>query len=314
MHESTETALAVTNLWHSPWWYLSLVFLGAGALMILLLSRRARHEELQDSRMQRYLTNAHQQQAEDDIPLFLSEGKSSWQARERQKMQRLLQQAGFHQANAVQGLITAKLLTALTTAAIAFPLLDFSNTGNGLAWWLLLGVAFVGNLLPDYYLSYRKGTQRQAILRALPDNLDLMVICLESGATLDRAMTLVNEQLQDIYPALAREWQMTLDHLKVNPDRQAVLTDLAARNNLDEITALVTVLQQSERFGAPLAQSLKNFANEIRELRKIALEEKIAKLASKITLPMLVLVFLPLLVMILAPHVVMLTDALKGMQ
>ena len=314
MRDLPETAAAATSLWHSPWWWLSLVSLCAGTLLILLLGRRARREELQESRLQRYLANPHQQQIEDEIPLFQTEAAASWQARERQKMQRLLQQAGFHQTNAVQGLIITKLLAALATAAIAFPLLDFSDTGNSLSWWLLLGLAFVGNLVPDYYLAYRKGSQRQEILRALPDNLDLMVICLESGATLDRALALVTEQLQDIYPALTREWQVTLDHLKVNPDRQAVLSDLAARNNLDEITALVTVLHQSERFGAPLAQSLKNFANEIRELRKIALEEKIAKLASKITLPMLVLIFLPLLVMILAPHIAMLTDALKGMQ
>jgi|GEM_PF-2891398 len=303
-----------SSVWTNPLWLISLALLSCGALLTLFLLQKLRNEKQQQARLARYVNNDNNAKDDTEQSLFSSPHDLSWRDHEVAKLQLALHGAGFYQAHAVRTLVLIKFGGAalvLIFAAIAGDIHLNASLGGLLKVFLL---AFIANLAPEYYLRIRQSARKAAIIRDLPDNLELLIICLEAGSTIDRSLELVSSQLQDIQPELCREWQQTLAHLKVNPDRQAVLNNLAQRNQLDEITALVTVLNQAEKFGSPLAPSLRNFATENRELRKITLEEKVAKLGTQITIPMLVLIFTPMLVMIVAPYISLLSVALKGMQ
>jgi len=270
-------------------------------------------EERQQQRVQRHIhSDRHINVTGDD--LFANKDDVHWLKKETAKLQAALQGAGFFQTNALRYLLLTKLLFALLAFVLAWTFLGYEAGAGSSKLWLFAGMAFIANLMPDYYLEHIQKRNQTEISQALPDSLALLVICLESGATLERGLTMVSEQLVDVYPQLSKQWQLTLAQMKIDPDKKVALTALAERNPLEEIKALVTVLIQAERFGSPLAQTLRNFSDEIRELRKLKLEENIAKLSSKITLPMLLLVFLPLLLILVAPQVALLVDALKGMQ
>ena len=284
-----------------------------GSSLTLLLAKKALREELQQERLQRHIHNTVQISASGEA-LFTTKQEVHWLKKETVKLQAALQGAGFFQPKALAYLLLTKLLCALLAFLLAWLFLGYEASAGSSKLWLFAGMAFIANLIPDYYLEQVQKRNQAEIVKALPDSLALLVICLESGATLERALTIVSEQLVDVYPQLSKQWQLTLAQMKIDPDKKVALIALAERNQSEEINALVTVLIQAERFGSPLAQTLRNFSDEIRELRKLKLEENIAKLSAKITLPMLLLVFFPLLLILVAPQVALLTDALKGMQ
>ncbi len=303
----------LTSIWSNPLWLLSLALFICGALITLFLLKKTNHEKQQQARLTRYLNSDSHSTTNPNQQLFTQHHDLSWREQEYAKLTLALQGAGFYHKHAVRTLLQVKFggaLLILIISALVMGINVESNTGE---LFKVFALAFAANLAPEYYLRLRQSARKAAIVRDLPDNLELLIICLEAGSTLDRSLALVSSQLADIQPELSREWQQTLAHFKVNPDRQAVLNNLAQRNQLDEMSALVTVLNQAEKFGSPLAQSLRNFAMETRELRKINLEEKVAKLSAQITVPMLLLIFLPMLVMIVAPFFSQLSNALKGM-
>lgn len=305
---------AMSHIWSDPWWWFSLALFIGGSISAIFLSRKGLQQQRQQERITRYLNEDIHNKNKKQNQLFDKENENKWFAKEIEKIRNNLQAAGFYHTKAIRYFLLIKFSIAAVAFISAGIFFLMNNNFDMKSFWMCAGIAFVINIMPDNFLIYRKKKQTTGIIKALPDSLELLVICLESGATLERSLDMVSEQLDDIYPQLCRQWQLTVDHMKVNPDRQAALHALANRTQITEMTALVTVLQQAEKFGSPLAQTLRNFSSEMRELRKFSIEERIGKLSSKITLPMLVLVFMPLLVIILAPQISMLTMALKGMQ
>jgi tight adherence protein C len=292
---------------------ISILLFVTGSSLTLLFANKALREERQQQRLQRYL-HSNVQVVLHGEALFTAKQEGNWLTKETVKLQSALHGAGFFRSNAVMYLLVTKLACALLAFVVVWYFLGYDASENSNKLWLFAGMAFVANLVPDYYLEQVQKRNQVEIAKALPDSLALLVICLESGATLERALTMVSEQLVDVYPQLSKQWQLTLAQMKIDPDKKVALIALAERNPLEEIKALVTVLIQAERFGSPLAKTLRNFSDEIREMRKLRLEEDIAKLSSKIVLPMLLLVFLPLLLILVAPQVALLVKALKGMQ
>jgi tight adherence protein C len=295
-------------------WMLTSIFLFVfGCAFTLLLAKKSLREEYQQLRLQHHIHNNVQVSSSGEA-LFTTQKESHWLTREAVKLTSSLHGAGYLHPKALTYLLIIKLTFALLAFLLAYSFWGQDMSSDNSKLWLFAGMAFIANLIPDYYLEQVQKRNQAEISKALPDSLALLVICLESGATLERGLTMVSEQLVDVYPQLSKQWQVTLAQMKINPDKKVALMALADRNQLEEIKALVTVLIQAERFGSPLAQTLRNFSDEIRELRKLRLEENIAKLSAKITLPMLLLVFLPLLLILVAPQVTLLVDALKGMQ
>lgn len=169
---------------------------------------------------------------------------------------------------------------------------------------IAFGAAGVGFYLPNVYVQNLITKRQQAIGRAFPDALDLLLICVESGMTVEVAFNRVAQEVGSQSVELAEELALTTAELAYLPDRRVALENLGDRTGLDGVKAVVTSLIQSERYGTPLGQSLRVMAAENRDLRMAAAEKKAGALPAQLTVPMIAF-FLPVLfVVILGPAVI----------
>jgi tight adherence protein C len=166
---------------------------------------------------------------------------------------------------------------------------------------ILLIAAYVGMQIP-YILLKNKIQKRQfSIRRAFPDALDLLLICVESGMSIEAAFKRVSEEIGTQSVPLAEEFTLTMAELSYLPERRQAYENLAKRTNLDGVKSVCVALQQAERYGTPLGQTLRVMAQENRDMRMAEAEKKAAGLPPKLTVPM-ILFFLPVLfVVILGP-------------
>ena len=164
-----------------------------------------------------------------------------------------------------------------------------------------IGCAYFGMQSPNLYLKNKIQRRQVSIKRAFPDALDLLLICVESGMSIEAAFRKVSEEVGTQSVALAEEFTLTTAELSYLPDRRQAYENLAQRTGLEGVKAVCLALQQSERYGTPLATTLRVLAQENRDMRMSEAEKKAAGLPPKLTVPMIVF-FLPVLfVVILGP-------------
>jgi tight adherence protein C len=164
-----------------------------------------------------------------------------------------------------------------------------------------IAAAYVGMQLPLILLKNKIQRRQLSIRRAFPDTLDLLLICVESGMSIESAFRKVSDEIGTQSVALAEELMLTTAELSYLPDRRQAYENLAKRINLDGVKSVCMALQQSERYGTPLATMLRVMAQENRDMRMSEAEKKAAGLPPKLTVPM-ILFFLPVLfVVILGP-------------
>jgi tight adherence protein C len=164
-----------------------------------------------------------------------------------------------------------------------------------------LGAAFLGMKLPHIFLKNLTKRRQTSIRRAFPDALDLLLICVESGMSIEVAFRRVSQEIGNQSIPLAEEFTLTTAELSYLQDRRQAYDNLAARTNLDGVKAVCTALVQAERYGTPLGQALRVLAQENRDMRMAEAEKKAAALPPKLTVPMIVF-FLPVLfIVILGP-------------
>ena len=159
----------------------------------------------------------------------------------------------------------------------------------------------IGFYAPIVYLRNAATKRAKNIRLALPDALDLMVICAEAGLSLDATLTRVARELGNGAPELGEELAMTAAELTFLPDRRVAFDNLNARTNSDGIRAVVNTLQQTAKFGTPLAQSLRVLAAEMRAARMTRAEEKAARLPALLTVPMILFILPTLFIVLLGP-------------
>jgi tight adherence protein C len=177
---------------------------------------------------------------------------------------------------------------------------------------IIMGAMLFGYLLPDIMVSNAITKRQVGIQRSFPDALDLMVICVESGISLEAAFTRVSEELAMDAPELSEEIAITTAELAFLSDRRQALDNLAERTGSQPIKSLVTSLIQSEKYGTPLAAALRVVAQEGRDTRMAKAEEKAAALPAKLTVPM-VTFFLPVLFLVLiGPTIIQVMHAFSG--
>jgi len=164
----------------------------------------------------------------------------------------------------------------------------------------MVGVLF-GFYAPIIYLRNVAAKRAKGIKLALPDGLDLMVICAEAGLSLDATLARVSRELGNGSPELGEELAMTAAELTFLPDRRLAFDNLNARTNSDGIRAVVNTLQQTAKFGTPLAQSLRVLAAEMRAARMTRAEEKAARLPALLTVPMILFILPTLFIVLLGP-------------
>jgi len=176
-----------------------------------------------------------------------------------------------------------------------------------------VGAAFVGALLgyfaPDMFVNNMIARRQQSIMRAFPDALDLMLICVESGMSIESAFTRVSSEIGSQSAELAEELALTTAELSYLPDRRQAFDNLAKRCGHSGVKAVATALNQAEKYGTPLGAALRVTATENREMRMQEAERKAASLPAKLTVPMIIF-FLPcLFVVIMGPAII----TIKGM-
>jgi tight adherence protein C len=166
---------------------------------------------------------------------------------------------------------------------------------------LCLLATYLGMQLPFLFLKNKITHRKLSIIRAFPDALDLLLICVESGMSIEAAFRRVSEEIGSQSIALCEELTLCTAELSYLPDRKQAYENLAKRTDLDGVKAVCLALQQAERYGTPMAQTLRVMSQENRDMRMSEAEKKAAALPPKLTVPMIVF-FLPVLfVVILGP-------------
>ncbi len=184
-----------------------------------------------------------------------------------------------------------------------------------IAWTLKLGICigatYFGINLPNLFINNRIQRRQASISRAFPDGLDLLLICVESGMSLEAAFKRVSDEIGSQSIELAEELTLSTAELSYLPDRRQAFENFAKRVPLEGVKSLCMALQQSERFGTPMATTLRVLAQENRDQRMTAAEKKAAALPPQLTVPM-ILFFLPVLfVVILGPAIIKMIDQFK---
>ena len=227
-----------------------------------------------------------------------------------------LQRAGKRGNDALVVYLFAKATLPLAMAGAAilvlfvFDLYDLSQHMKLLAAAV---VTLLGMAGPDLYLRNLGDKRRNKMRKGLPDALDLMVICAEAGLSLDATLNKVSGEIVETYPELADELGLTAVELGFLQDRRTALTNVAERTNLPGIRAMVQSLIQTERYGTPLAQSLRVLSKELRDERMLKAEEKAARLPATLTVPMILFILPPLFIVLLGPAILDTLDALRGL-
>jgi tight adherence protein C len=166
----------------------------------------------------------------------------------------------------------------------------------------------IGYYAPNLYISNIASKRRESIVAAFPDSLDLLLICVESGMSIESAIMKVSQEVGSSSIELAEELSLLTAELSYLPERRMAYEGLAKRTNHPGVKSVVTAMIQAERYGTPLGSALRVMAKENRELRLSAAEKKAAALPAKLTVPM-ILFFLPVLfVVILGPAIIKVQD------
>jgi tight adherence protein C len=164
---------------------------------------------------------------------------------------------------------------------------------------LLPGI--IGYMLPKYWVTRRVETRKVEITNAFPDSLDMMLVCVEAGQSLDQSILRVGKELRSGFPELAEEFELVANELKAGKDKIQVLRDLSERCGVSDISSFVTVLIQSQQFGTSIADALRVYASEMRDKRVMRAEEKANTLPTKMTLATMALTVPPLLIILIGP-------------
>ncbi|GAA4250004.1 type II secretion system F family protein [Azospirillum formosense] len=232
--------------------------------------------------------------------------------KDQEDIRRLLVRAGIRGKESVALFVAAKLLGFGVGALLAgsAQLVLQTEIAPMMALAATLFSGFVGGLVPEAALQRRGRTRRAAIEAALPDALDLLIICANAGYGLDVSIQRVGREIARFFPDLADELAVTANEMQLLSDRREALDNLVERTNVPAIRSLVVTLLQAQRYGTPLTQALRTLAREERSARILALEERAARIPALISLPLMVLIMPAVLIVVAGPAFI---DIMKGL-
>jgi tight adherence protein C len=239
----------------------------------------------------------------DKLPLF--------DAKYRAKLHREMVRSGYRSNFAVSILLAIKfcvgVLCAVPTVMLGerIPFIGSFPVGRGTA---MMGAFVIGMMIPEYIIAFRASRRRKRMAGSLPDALDLLVICTNAGNSLAVSIRRVADELATICPPLSDEFALAADELKLSGDSTRALHGLAERIDLPSIRALISTLTQSMRYGTPITQALRTLSRTERLSHIVSLEEKAAKLAPKMVLPMMLFILPAVIVIAAGPAVIQLLE------
>ena len=215
-----------------------------------------------------------------------------------------LVQAGYRNKNAVRTFHFSKVALALIGLVLGLVwviLFERETATPQKAMLIIGGLGIAGYLLPTYVVNKRKDQRQLEIMNGFPDALDLLLICVEAGQSLDQSIQKVAREIRHGYPVLAEEFTIIANETYAGKDRATVLRDLAERTGAHDIKTFSTVLIQSATFGTPIGEALRVYADEMRDKRVTKAEEKANTLPTKMTLATMLFTVPPLLVILISP-------------
>ena len=221
--------------------------------------------------------------------------------------QRLLQ-AGFRRREAAAAFSAARIAVIIALVGIVY----FTGLWKDNLFLFIITIA-VGFILPDIWLGRQVKARQQTLRLALPDALDLLVICMEAGLGLDQALLYVSQELRIAHRELCAEFDLVNAEMHVGKTRIEALRTLSTRTGVDDLQALVATLIQTDRFGTSVAQSLRIHSDDLRTKRRQRAEEMAAKTTVKMIFPLVFFIFPALFVVILGPAVITMMHTLAQM-
>ncbi len=226
------------------------------------------------------------------------------------KMRVKLDSAGFRNESAVEYLLAIQMMSGMFglfvggIGSIIFK--GFSLT----AMIYACGVALLFFLLPSVVLGFIASKRKEKIFLGLPDALDLMTVCVEAGLGQDQALRRVSDELAKSHPVIATEFQQCNHQLQMGKTREDVLTELAERNDVEDLKTLANVLIQVDRFGTSVAKALRTQSEAMRVRRRQIAEEKASKTAVQLIFPLVLCIFPGIFVVLVGPAAITMVNEL----
>lgn len=235
----------------------------------------------------------------------LSKALGSKSELEQSELKVRLANAGFNSPNAPTFYLALKTagLVGGVLAGGGYGMLSFGVTQGGLSALAIGGG--LGFYTPEIILWFMRRGRIDRIFLSLPDALDLLVVCVESGLGLDAAMRRVSEELADASPDVCSEFSMCNMQLQMGRPRREVLHDLGIRSGVDDMKSLAAILIQADRFGSSIAQALRVQSDSMRIKRSQLAEERAAQTAVKMIFPLVLFIFPGIFVVLVGPAAIM---------
>ena len=171
----------------------------------------------------------------------------------------------------------------------------------------------VGLMLPNLWLALAIKSRKEKVSHGMPDSLDLMVVSIEAGLGIDAALKRVSDEMKSVHPELAEELVLTALETQMGLARSEALKNLATRTDVSEMKSLTAMLIQAERFGTSIAKAVRTHADSMRVKRSQQAEERAAKTAVKLIIPLILFIFPALFVVLAGPAMMKLFDTLTSM-
>ena len=228
-------------------------------------------------------------------------------------MQRRLIRAGFRGPHALKILYGSKLLLGILFPVLMTLAVSKSEADTSNKLMAVVAAVAAGFFGPNEYVKIISKRRQKEVKRGLPNALDLMVVCVESGLGLDQAILQVAKELEHAHPEISEEYALVNLELKAGKRRTEALRNLAERTEVDELKKLVAVLIQADRFGTGIAQSLRGHADFMRVQARQQAEEKAAKLGVKLVFPIFFCILPSLFVVTVGPVAVRIVRELLPM-
>lgn len=226
-------------------------------------------------------------------------------------LERAVAAAGFNARRAVSTFLGVKLVAVLLLPVLGWFAAKLTGGGQTMLLFPAAGVV-LGILAPGWVVRALRNPYVTALERGLPDALDLLVVCAESGLGLDSAVDRVAREMEFSNPAIAVELALLSQELRMLPDRRDALTRLGERTGVENIQRLSATLSQTIRYGTPLSQALRVLAAEMRQERMTRMEERAARLPALLVLPLVLFILPCLFIVLIGPSAIRIMEQMSG--
>jgi tight adherence protein C len=286
--------------------FLAVMCVGGAFLAVAIARRRVLEERLQGNDV---FAPAPVQSGR-GMDLLNKVGSATSGGKTTGKLARQLAAAGFHSKSAPDVFLGTKVALVVLGLAIVGLLVLPTNLSTLQKFIAAISAGCLLSFVPNLYVHSCRRARTAEIRRTLPVSTDLLEICVSSGMGLDMAWNAVAEEIRRVSPSLADEMALTNLEIQLGAPRPIAMRHMAERTGADELTSLVALLLQSDRFGTSIGDALRMFAGTMREDRTQKAEEAAEKMTVKLLFPMVLFIFPAALIVMVGPAVIMLLDGL----